>query len=183
MSDNAPSDRRTRKTTAALWEALLALLQDHDWDAITVQMIAERADVARSTFYAHYPTKQDLLDAGFSCTAIDLCGDILARPSAPGRLATLDWLLTHLVDSRGISRRLRGSAAGLLIQARFRQTVGDLLAQELTRDGIAPDPRRITFLTGGVFAVAETWAARGGPESPEALAGALAAMVLDHAVA
>lgn len=174
MSDIATPDRRTRKTTAALWRALLALLQEHTWDAITVQMIADRADVARSTFYAHYPTKQDLLDAGFACTAIDLCSEVLARPPVPGRLATLDWLVGHLSDSRGFLRRLKGSTGGQIIQTRFRQTVANLLAQELARNGAAPDAQRMTFLIGGIFAVAEAWAEKGGPEPPEILAHTLA---------
>ena len=32
----------------------------------TVQMIIDRAEVARFTFCAHYQTKQDLLGVGFS---------------------------------------------------------------------------------------------------------------------
>ncbi len=58
MSDTP--DRRSLRSRRLLSEALLGLLQDHDWADISVQMICGRADVARSTFYAHFQTKQDV---------------------------------------------------------------------------------------------------------------------------
>ena len=59
-------DRRALRSRRMLWDALFALLQDHDWADINIQMICQKAVVARSTFYVHFPTKQDLLDSGFS---------------------------------------------------------------------------------------------------------------------
>ena len=62
MTDSIATDRRSLRSRRLLWEALLALLQKDDWAEISVQMICDRADVARSTFYAHFQTKQDLLE-------------------------------------------------------------------------------------------------------------------------
>jgi AcrR family transcriptional regulator len=60
---SATADRRERKTLAALETALLDLLADKDYDAITVQKICDRADVARKTFYEHHSDKHALLTA------------------------------------------------------------------------------------------------------------------------
>ncbi|MDX2140212.1 MAG: TetR/AcrR family transcriptional regulator C-terminal domain-containing protein [Chloroflexota bacterium] len=57
------TDRRERKTHAALEAALLDLLASKDYDAITVQEICDRADIARKTFYEHYVDKHALLAA------------------------------------------------------------------------------------------------------------------------
>ncbi|WP_435859459.1 TetR/AcrR family transcriptional regulator [Streptomyces tanashiensis] len=54
-------DRRVRRTRAALRQALVELVLERGFHAITVEEITERADVGRATFYAHYRDKEDLL--------------------------------------------------------------------------------------------------------------------------
>src|SRR5260370_16508644 len=62
MSGNAAKeDRRIRRTRDALGDALVALLQETPFESITVQDVLDRAGVGRSTFYAHYRDKDDLL--------------------------------------------------------------------------------------------------------------------------
>ncbi|WP_353419409.1 TetR family transcriptional regulator [Staphylococcus delphini] len=55
-------DRRIRKTTNAIKSALIQLLKTEPLDKITIQQIADTADVHRATFYQHYYDKYDLLD-------------------------------------------------------------------------------------------------------------------------
>ena len=57
-------DRRVRRTQKSLHEALIALLLEKNYDAITVQEVLDRADVGRSTFYAHFQSKDELLISG-----------------------------------------------------------------------------------------------------------------------
>ena len=85
-------------------------MQDHDWNDINIQMICDRADVARSTFYAHFPTKQDLLDSEFSFGLVEI--EHLAQSLHGNDLPTLAWLVDHLSQSQGFRRRLQGSGAG-----------------------------------------------------------------------
>ena len=54
-------DRRVRRTRAALSEAILSLLLERPYETITIQEIAERADLNRATFYLHYGSKEELL--------------------------------------------------------------------------------------------------------------------------
>ena len=55
-------DRRITKTRKAIYNAFLQLLNQKDYEAITVQEIIDLADVGRSTFYSHYESKELLLD-------------------------------------------------------------------------------------------------------------------------
>ena len=64
MTEKVP-DRRTQRTRETLIHALLALIEDKHYDQISVQDIVEYANVGRSTFYAHYENKDDLLNSGF----------------------------------------------------------------------------------------------------------------------
>jgi AcrR family transcriptional regulator len=56
-------DRQTRRTQLLLGNALVELMIEKGYDAITVKDIIERANVGRSTFYAHYPGKDELFIA------------------------------------------------------------------------------------------------------------------------
>ena len=49
-------------TASLMDEALLLLLQEKDFDRITVKELCEKAGVNRTTFYLHYETMNDLLD-------------------------------------------------------------------------------------------------------------------------
>lgn len=56
------TDRRVRKTQKAIKAALIQLLKQHPFEQITIQHIADEADINRATFYQHYLDKYDLLD-------------------------------------------------------------------------------------------------------------------------
>ena len=55
-------DRRVRKTKAAIKNAMITLLKTEKLDKITVNQIADVADINRATFYQHFLDKYDLLD-------------------------------------------------------------------------------------------------------------------------
>lgn len=55
-------DRRITKTRKAIYTAFLQLLNQEDYESITVQEIIDLANVGRSTFYSHYESKELLLD-------------------------------------------------------------------------------------------------------------------------
>jgi len=56
-------DRRVGKSRKALKDALTDLILEKGYEGVTVQDVIDRADVGRSTFYAHYIDKDDLLMA------------------------------------------------------------------------------------------------------------------------
>src|SRR5579864_5392790 len=56
------NDRRVRRTDKLLKETLQDLLAERDFQSVTVQDIVDRAEVNRSTFYAHFEDKFALLN-------------------------------------------------------------------------------------------------------------------------
>ncbi|MFC9712465.1 TetR/AcrR family transcriptional regulator [Paenibacillus sp. NPDC056933] len=55
-------DRRVLKTRKAIMEAFVGLLEEKDFEQMTINDIADRANVNRGTIYLHYADKFDLLD-------------------------------------------------------------------------------------------------------------------------
>ena len=61
MSETRRPDRRIERTMTALRDALMSLIIEKGYDAISIQDIADRANVARATFYLHFKDKDDLM--------------------------------------------------------------------------------------------------------------------------
>jgi AcrR family transcriptional regulator len=55
------ANRRVQKTRHLLHQALASLVRKKPYDAISVEEILDRANVGRSTFYAHFGDKDQLL--------------------------------------------------------------------------------------------------------------------------
>ena len=54
-------DRRVQKTRKLLQDALTELVAEKGYESITIQEILDKANVGRSTFYAHFQDKDQLL--------------------------------------------------------------------------------------------------------------------------
>lgn len=55
-------DLRIKKTKRAIRNAFYELIKEKPLEKITVREIAERAEINKTTFYAHYETVYDLVD-------------------------------------------------------------------------------------------------------------------------
>src|SRR5215467_14640891 len=57
-------DRRVDRTTKTLHQALISLILRKNYEAITIREICDEANIGRSTFYAHYTSKDQLHQRG-----------------------------------------------------------------------------------------------------------------------
>jgi AcrR family transcriptional regulator len=59
-------DRRVQKTRKLLQEALIELVAEKGYESVSIREILDRANVGRSTFYAHFQDKDQLLHSIFA---------------------------------------------------------------------------------------------------------------------
>ncbi|NQP34562.1 TetR/AcrR family transcriptional regulator [Streptococcus suis] len=81
-------DRRIAKTRKAIFQAFLSLLNEKGYDDMRVQDVIDRADVGRSTFYAHYASKEALLE--------ELCHDLFHHLFTGREDSDVTVLLAHI---------------------------------------------------------------------------------------
>src|SRR5881227_3540327 len=81
MSQNS-GDLRVRRTRKLLRDALIALIEERGFDAITVGEIAKRAMVSRAAFYRYYQDKYDLVEQIYEEAMQTFVSDIGPRSHA-----------------------------------------------------------------------------------------------------
>jgi AcrR family transcriptional regulator len=120
-----PKDRRLLRTRASLRDALLALAEQRDLAAITVQEVVDRANVGRATFYLHYRNLDELTAEVFDLLFAELTTaseslETAIRAGDPVRERLSDVNLYELLDQRrALYRRLFQSRAGADLAARL----------------------------------------------------------------
>ena len=170
------NDRRSRRTRRLLGEALVALMLEKRYHAITVQEIIDRANVGRSTFYAHYLDKEDLLQNQVAELVVNL-GIHMDRSSGGGsnRIIPSLELLRHLHESYPLYRALvRGRAIEMVLktmQAQFSLHVEARLARALPagQSPTVPLPVVAQYVAGVLLTLFQWWLDRDMPESPDLL--------------
>lgn len=153
-SEGSMPDRRLAKTRNALAQAMFQLMQEKDWDAIAVQDICDAADVARSSFYAHFDSKVALLD---HMIARSLATALAQRKSGNEPLALLVWVIDHVTENRGLFQRTSRKGGAQTVTMRFKAALLEELTKNLKMAGIASPPVRAAFLLGGTFDALLDW--------------------------
>ncbi|HEX9027103.1 MAG TPA: TetR/AcrR family transcriptional regulator, partial [Clostridium sp.] len=71
-------DRRIKKSKQAIMGAFIKLMSEKDFEKITINEIAEEANVNRGTVYLHYEDKFDLMNQCIDTHLNELCGSCLS---------------------------------------------------------------------------------------------------------
>lgn len=133
------SDRRVRKTRSSLSDALMELMTEKEYGAITVQDIIDRADVGRSTFYAHFLDKQDLLQSRLDDLKAGLSHDLQAQRATDEQpfdriLGFSRAMFEHAKAHHRVYRAIVGKPAGTMVQLQIQRLLTELVQDALTAE-------------------------------------------------
>jgi AcrR family transcriptional regulator len=152
-------DRRVRRTRDAIHRALIGLMLEKGYDAVTVADIIERADIGRSTFYTHFTDKQHVL-----YTSLDeLAGFLRAQRDANGgRLFGFSRaMFEHVHEQRDLLQALLGRRGGTVVYNRIRHVLTDLVREDLEpRTGphaTVPVELAVDSVVGSYLALLSRW--------------------------
>jgi AcrR family transcriptional regulator len=167
--------RKKERTRREIFAAAVRLFLERGYDAVTVDDICRAADVARGTFFLHFPTKDTLLaEYGREATA-DLAarmhdhrGDATAELRAMFRLLA-ERAIAHGDVVRLTVREVMARPLGIAEATEQARDVGMLLAAVVRRGQSAGELRRDVapevagaVLVSAYFAIVNVWAT--GPE-------------------
>jgi AcrR family transcriptional regulator len=165
-----PMDLRIRRTHKLLWEALLTLMIEQEFETISVKEICDRAMVHRTTFYKHYEDKYDLLTRGMQQTHELLLEEFeLTGKDSSSYTRFFVHVATH---ERFYRVMLCGNGVGSF-QTQLRNYFADTIAiemQQLERTGhIFPVPLSLLaqFYAGALVSALTWWLSNDLPSSPE----------------
>lgn len=169
-----PIDRRVARTRKMLHQALLSLIIERGYNAITVEDICERANIGRSTFYAHFTSKDDLKRNHLKRlrqTLIDKQQSVLdSGPGSARLLAFSPMMFEHACGHVDHYRALIGSGDGAIALNTIRQTLCDLVRHQLAKtkgkgSKDVPSEFIVQYIVGAHMAVL-TWWLDGGAKLP-----------------
>ena len=136
-----PVDRRVRRTRHSLREALLALILEKGYDAITIRDITERADIAYATFFRHYDGKDDLLAEQIGLL-MDEFESRAKQQSGPYFLQEGQILFEYLQDHFELFQRLVDARTSRRVFRKLKQKMIEIIQQNAsTLYATATDPQ------------------------------------------
>ncbi len=124
MSHEEQIDLRIRRTHKFLQEAMIDLITEKGFDAITVGDIAERAMINRATFYRHYQDKYDLVAKIFEEATNRLVENMKPFRKETGQKAMEDppdiWIqiFEHFAENAPLYKAMLGKSGSSWFAAR-----------------------------------------------------------------
>lgn len=171
-------DRRQQKTRKAIFEALDRLLEGACFEQISIQAIADEADIGRSTFYSHFETKVDLMDAVCSeifthvlSTTIQTERSHDFSDSSTDPKNRLIHILYHLKDNRSTTKGVFSPENGQLFMRYFGDYLKEIFKPYATFSPIrVPTDYLLNHLITSFAATVNWWIEGGFSHAPEDIA-------------
>lgn len=181
---NNRQDRRSQRTRRLLSAALVELIREKDYSAITVGDIIERANVGRSTFYSHYRDKDDLFVGELDRVIEVLSSRIPDQESLP--FFPSPGLFRHVEDQYELYKALVWTPGIDLLIKHLQKSLSDRIEQGLqknAKDIDLPLPILASFIAGSFLTLLKWWLENKmiySPEEMDAIFMRLALAGIEH---
>lgn len=163
-------DRRVKRTHQLLGDALIDLILEKGYDAVTIRDITERADVAYVTFFRHYDDKSELLTKRLQ----ELLEELDEITHEDNRATEGLLIFRHVQQNAPLYRIVLTSAGAYEVRKRLRCFLTDHLMAccEPFKNPNQPTPPEVAanHFAAGLLSLIEWWLENDMPYPPERMA-------------
>ncbi|MFK3972900.1 TetR/AcrR family transcriptional regulator [Pseudomonas sp. NPDC087358] len=154
--------QRAQRTRELMLATMYQLALEKDYREITVQDLLDRSGVARSTFYAHFRDKEDLLVAGYGVMGEPAVKTHSGNGQSRIVLDVCGWLFIATEQHAALTTSLMGGASREIVLAHLENLLIIQVREHLKRHGSYLDnPARgeiaVRALVGGLLALWLWW--------------------------
>lgn len=190
------TDLRVIRTKESIRDALIELIEEKGFEAITVKDITTRAKINRGTFYTHYQDKYDLMTKCEEEIMQDMADMILknvphiiadlgADPPAAKPFTILVSLFEYLDRNRGFMKAVLGPKGDLSFQTKLKKFISKTLFDSnknpfiKQENFLVPAEYLISYIASAHIGVIQQWLNSDREEPPEEMARILSTITIN----
>ena len=154
------NDRQSQRTRQALGDALLQLMHEKGYRAVSIKDIIDRANVGRSTFYAHYADKDDLFESQLNQMLEMLIQETPHDVSEANPFFPSLGLFKHVQEQWELYKILSWEFGSNLHINHLQKSISDRIEQHLLSERQRyklPLPVIANFLAGSLLSLMKWW--------------------------
>jgi len=172
-------DLRIIRTDRRIRETFLQLIDEVGFDAVTIKLLTDRAEVNRGTFYHHYADKYELLERmtneifeKIEATFEREIPFVLINKTEDSPYRRIIPFLIFLYENRTLMRILLSPTSDGMFRKRVRDYMQQILFSGLHEQGerLVPEDYLIAYLSAAHLGVIESWLSHSNETTPEEIA-------------
>lgn len=189
-------DLRVVRTREAIRNALVDLIEEKGFEAITVKDITSQAKINRSTFYAHYQDKFDLMNTCLDEVMLQMYN--ISKQEIPKVIAELEMnptpttpfpaavsVFEYLAKNSGFMKAVLSPKGDLTFQIKLKDFIWNTLFENSSSALIKEEnllvPRQYltSYISSAHIGVIQQWLNSGMVESPHEMARILSMITIN----
>lgn len=159
-SERGAMDRRVIKTRKQIVSAFLKLLKEKGFDKITIQDIADEADINRGTVYLHFEDKYDLMDFCIDSYVDEMFTACSGSSEIKIKRESFMMLFDYLGENRELYKLLLENDKNSVFLKRMETAVEQQVRVALEHNSAKKDKKPeilIRFMVSGFLGVVDLW--------------------------
>ena len=178
--------RRRLRTIRKLKDAVMELMLEKGYDAVSIQEITDHADLGRGTFYIYFSSKEDIvwsiLEEGFKQATEQAVEHFDKRLPETAEYQSYVNIFNHAHQERDLFRIMLGAQGSSMLTKRVQaylveDFMQDMRNYDVYRQEGLPDEVAAQIITGALFSLLVWWLEEPNEFSAEQMAGMLCAVL------